>query len=415
VRVSVTQQEAPQRPSAPGRAARRHLLAYTLVSLLLQIDGTLITIAVPRVASAFSVSPQIGPLLLSAYFVPYAAGLIPGGRLVDRYGGRRPVLWGLALFAVAGVLGALAPTFWLLVVSRVIQGLAAGLASPAALAGAVAPFRPEQRGRALGVFGSASGVAHLIGPFAGGAITQWWGWRANWWVLVPAALLCGYGIVRTVSSARPAPGPAVVGRIYNRTVLLATASAGISFIVLIGSFLLAQEYLQTHGFSPLAAAVPPTILAAVIAVAAPRAGRFADRRGNRPVLLAAFGALGIGFGVLAVPAMPLTTLAAVPAVIVVGLGLGLVFAPTTRAALNAVSESAHGRAAALLNAARLVGAAIGAALVGVAFIGGVTTAHTHRALAVAAVLSLAIGVPLSLGIDISGKRPTGPAAEGEPS
>jgi hypothetical protein len=78
-------------------------------------------------------------------------------------------------------------------------------------------------------------------------------------------------------------------------------------------------------------------------------------------------------------------------------------------ALNAVPEPAHGRTAALLSAARLVGAAVGAALAGVAFAGGFTADHAHRALAVAALLSLSIGVPLSLAIGSAEVRP-GPVA-----
>src|SRR5581483_2530486 len=94
--------------------------------------------------------------------------------------------------------GALVNSFSLLVVARVVQGVGAGLVSPAALAAAVSGFPAERRGSALGIWGASAGVANLAGPLLGGVLTVAFGWRAAWWVLVPMALAAAWGIERQV-------------------------------------------------------------------------------------------------------------------------------------------------------------------------------------------------------------------------
>lgn len=387
----------PAAVAAPGRAAWRQLYAFTGVTMLLQIDGTLITMAVPAVGMNLGVSPQVGSLLLTAYFLPYALGLVPGGRFVDRYGSRRVALWGLGLFAVASVIGAVAPSFGVLVASRVVQGLAAGLASPAALAGAVAPFPLDGRGRALGVHGGLSGVAHLFGPALGGLLTVWFGWRANWWVLVPVALLCGYAVVRVATDDRVEHEQVRVPWVWHRVVVCAAVLSGLSFIVLVGGFLLGQQFLQYNGDSALFASLPPVVLAAVMAVVAPYSGRLADHLGSRRPIVAGFVLTGLGLAVIGLPGWPVRSGWSVLALVVVGAGLGLLFAPINRAALNAVPRAMHGRVSALLSGSRLIGSASGAALAGMTFAGGVTLGNTQRALLIGAAMALVVGVPLALG------------------
>ena len=141
---------APDRPAAakppvPHWAWTR-LAACTGAAALLQLDGTLITVALPTVAHGLDVSRASTSVVLSAYFAAYAAMLMPGGELVDRFGARRLALVDLGLFAAGAVAGALCPTFDALAVTRMIQGAGAGLVSPAALAGAVSGFAAERRG-----------------------------------------------------------------------------------------------------------------------------------------------------------------------------------------------------------------------------------------------------------------------------
>ena len=122
--------------------------------------------------------------------------LFPGGRLVDRLGARSVSLIGLGIFAVGAALGAIVSDLVAAVsATRVLQGIGAGLVSPAALAGAVSGFPPERRGTALGIWGASAGMANLVGPLLGGILTVAFGWRADWWALVPLALAAAYAVV----------------------------------------------------------------------------------------------------------------------------------------------------------------------------------------------------------------------------
>ncbi|MBO0705103.1 MAG: MFS transporter, partial [Candidatus Dormibacteraeota bacterium] len=160
-----------------ARAAWWGLAVCTCATAVLQMDGTMVTVAVPALGRELGVDTATVSWVLTAYFVPFGLALLPGGRLVDRFGSRPIALAGLLLFALGAVLGALAPSFGALVASRAVQGIAAGLVSPAALAGAVSGFPPERRGMALGIWGAGSGSVSLLGPLAGGVLTESLGWR----------------------------------------------------------------------------------------------------------------------------------------------------------------------------------------------------------------------------------------------
>jgi MFS family permease len=391
--------DAATRPeSAPAvpRAAWACLAACTATAALLQIDGTLVTVALPALGRDLDVSSGATSWILTAYFLAYGLMLVPGGRLVDHLGVRRIAIAGLALFALGAMIGAVAPSFGVLVGSRVVQGVAAGLVSPAALAGAVSPFPAAKRGMALGIWGAGSGIANLVGPLLGGGLTVGLGWRACWWALVPLAAAAIVGMARlapgrsAVETAAGAPPP------ESRVIITAaTGLAGLTFVLMIGSFLLGQQYLQhvVHQ-SALGAAATLLVVTLLSALASPLAGRLADRRGEPlPIVIgltlaaAALAVLGIG----SVPLdQPLTIVLLVP----FGLGLGLLFSPVSRAALNSVPSARHGRVSATLSVGRLAGAALGAALVGFALDGGVTSMRVHHALLAGALMCLA-GLPLA--------------------
>ena len=383
--------------SGPGsREAWTRLAACTGAAALLQLDGTLITVALPSVARGLGVSSASTSVLLSAYFVAYAAMLLPGGVLVDRFGPRRLALVGLGLFAAGAAAGALCSSIGSLVVTRMVQGAGAGLVSPAALAGAVSGFAPERRGHALGVWGASAGMSNLLGPLLGGVLTIAIGWRADWWALVPLTTVAAWGIIAHLPhtvKAGSAPGR-VVG---NRVVAAAALIAALTFAVMIGCFYIAEQYLQrVEGYSALGAASVVVVVALLVGAAAPATGRLADRRGERLPATAGFLAAGLGLVALGLPTVALASVSAMVLLVPVGLGLGMLFVPVSRAALNAVPAGLHGRVSALLSFGRLLGAATGAGLAGLALSVGPTTSIVHHTLLIAGATCVVAGTSASM-------------------
>jgi MFS family permease len=380
----------------PPRTAWTRLGACTAAAALLQLDGTLITVALPSVARALHTTNAFTSLLLTAYFAAYAVMLLPGGALVDRFGARRLALLGLCLFAAGALAGALTSSTGTLLATRLIQGAGAGIVSPAALAGAVSGFPPERRGSALGVWGASAGVANLLGPLLGGVLTVTLGWRADWWALVPLALVAICLIVRHLPVTAGGVRRATNQPASHAVVLAATLVAAITFAVMIGSFYLAEQYLQRAvGFSPLGASTVLVAVAFLVGAAAPLAGRLADRRGERLPAILGFLAASLGLGILAIPAVSLRSAASITPLVPIGLGLGMLFVATSRAALNATPIASHGRTSAVLSLGRLVGAAAGASLAGATLADGLSAAAVHTDLLYAVALCILVGIPAS--------------------
>jgi DHA2 family methylenomycin A resistance protein-like MFS transporter len=385
--------DAPAEKTPVSRSAWTRLAACTAAAALLQLDGTLITVALPSVAHGLHVKGSSTSIVLSAYFGAYAILLIPGGELVDRFGARRLALAGLGVFCVGAIAGALVSNFDQLIIARIIQGAGAGLVSPAALAGAVSGFPPERRGSALGIWGASAGMSNLLGPLLGGLLTVAFGWRADWWALVPLSLAAAMAIALLVppivsvddEDARPT---------VNRIVLAATLIAALTFAVMIGAFYIAEQYLQrVAGFSALGASGALVLVALLVGAAAPLAGKLVDRHGEQLPTLLGFAGAAIGLALLGIPGFSLDGVVTILPLIPVGLGLGMLFVPTSRAALNATPRASHGRTSALLSVGRLLGAAVGAGLAGVALSGNLTAATVHHTLLLGAALCVVVGIP----------------------
>ncbi len=174
------------------------------------LDFFIVNVALPSIREDFQASPSMMQLVVSAYATTYAVMLITGGRLGDLYGRRNTFLVGMALFAIASLLCGFAWSPLSLVVGRVLQGFAAAIMAPQALASINAIFPDEERSRALSLYSLTFGLASTAGLFLGGALIAidlfGLGWRSIFLVNIPViaiAMPAAYYLVKETRSMRP--------------------------------------------------------------------------------------------------------------------------------------------------------------------------------------------------------------------
>ncbi|MET7278519.1 MFS transporter [Kribbella sp. NPDC005582] len=182
-----------QAGTVTGKAAGIALLVILFASFMDLLDATIVTVAAPAISAGLQSSEAQLQWMLAGYVLALGAGLITGGRIGDDYGRRRVFLTSLAVFAVASAACALATTPEMLIATRVLQGLAAGLMVPQVFGIIRSSFEPAQMAKAFGAYGAVQGIAAVAGPLLGGLLVDadlfGLGWRAIFWVNVPLAVI----------------------------------------------------------------------------------------------------------------------------------------------------------------------------------------------------------------------------------
>jgi EmrB/QacA subfamily drug resistance transporter len=377
------------------------LAAMILGSGMAFLDGSIVGLALPAMNSDLDAGAAGVQWIVNAYTLTLAALILVGGSLGDRLGRRRVFVIGVAGFALASVLCAIAPTIEVLVAARGLQGVGAALLTPGSLAIISASFAPEDRGPAIGAWSGLAGVTSAIGPLVGGWLVDTTGWRGIFWINVPLAALVIWLAVRHV--------PETTGqqeRIdYGGAALTAAALASLTYglvekswlwavvgLVLVvvfvvhqkltphalvplslfadrvftaanictfaiygalaaSSFLLVQQLQYVSGFSPLVAGLASVPMTIIMLLFSAKAGAVGARIGPRwPMtigpLIAAVGLvlmLRIGDG-----ASFWTDV--LPASIVFGAGITVLVAPLTTAVLAAAPMEQTGIASGINNA-----------------------------------------------------------------
>ncbi len=182
------------------------LIATIIGSGAVFLDGTIVNSALPRIGRELPAT-VVGVLegqtyVVSGYLAVLAALLILAGALSDRYGRRRIYALGLAGFAITSAFCGLAPSLEILVVSRLLQGAAGALMVPGALSIITQTFAAEERGRAFGLWTSATSALALVGPLAGGLLVDSIGWRIAFLVNVPILAIALFITLRHVAESR---------------------------------------------------------------------------------------------------------------------------------------------------------------------------------------------------------------------
>lgn len=173
-------------------------LAMAVITVL---EVTKLNVALIAIETALSASATHLQVLVAGYALAYGLALVPAGRLGDIVSRRRMFLIGVALFTLSSAACAAAPEIVVLMIGRIMQGIAAGVLMPQVLGYVQVLFSGESRGRAFGVYGAAVGVAAAIGPTVAGvivAVTAESGWRALFWMNIPigtAGFLLAYRLL----------------------------------------------------------------------------------------------------------------------------------------------------------------------------------------------------------------------------
>jgi EmrB/QacA subfamily drug resistance transporter len=368
------------------------------------IDAVVVITALPRMQRDLKVSLSSLQWTLNAYGIAFAAGIITGAALGDRFGRRRIFTLGLALFTIASAACALAPNASGLIAARAVQGLGAAMVLPLSLTILTTAFPPERRAMIVGVYGGLAGLAVASGPLIGGGITQGIDWHWIFWINVPigavALALCfrllpeSYGARERLDLAGVAlvtggvfalvwalvranqsgwASAEIVGTLVGGTVLLLlfvawesriaepmvplgffrnqTFAAGITTTFLMsgaifaGAYFVTQEFQFARGYSPVSSGLRLLPFFATPMVISPLAGAIAGKAGLRPVMVLGLALQAAGFTWVCVRGgLGTSWIELTFALLVAGIGISMALPTVPTAVLGAVQLQELGKA-----------------------------------------------------------------------
>ncbi|MBT2503769.1 MFS transporter [Curtobacterium sp. ISL-83] len=262
----------PTSPSSPPRTAQRDedyqpdpnrwkaLVICLLGGGIVLLDVSIVNVALQSISKGLpGASPEAVQWILSGYALSFGLLLVPGGRLGDVTGRRRMFIVGVALFTVASALCGFAPNGLVLVIARLVQGLAGGLLTPQVTALIQQLFRGKERGKAFGLFGATVGIATALGPLIGGLLITAFGTENGWRFVFFVNLPVGLVTILLAFRYLPAAAPGVKGRKHDfdpvGIVLL-----GAAVVVLLLPFVQSQQWKGNTKYWLLVVAVVLAVL-----------------------------------------------------------------------------------------------------------------------------------------------------------
>lgn len=406
----------------PGRWLALGVLA--LAQLMVVLDATVVNIALPTAQADLAFSDADRQWVVTGYALVFGSLLLLGGRLSDFFGRKNMFVVGVIGFALASAIGGAAQNFEMLIAARALQGVFGALLAPAALALLTTTFtEPAERAKAFGIFGAIAGAGGGVGLLLGGVLTEYASWRWCLYVnlVIAAVALLGVSkITEAVRTSRPRldlPGAvtAVVGLValvyglanaeshgWTAASTLVPIIAGILVLVvfvlverrsthallplrvvldrnrggayltiaiagigMFGIFLFLTYYLAgSLRFTPVQTGAAFLPMLGTLIITATVAGTvLVPRVGPRPMV--PVGALIAAVGMASMTRLQLDSSyvgGVLPGLLIIGVGLGLVFAPVQNAATAGVHPDDAGVASAMINTVQQIGGSIGTAL-----------------------------------------------------
>ncbi|KQR38741.1 DHA2 family efflux MFS transporter permease subunit [Microbacterium sp. Leaf159] len=178
------------------------LVFISIAVSLIIVDSTIVNVAIPAIVDDLGITSTEVQWVQEAYTLVFAALLLVFGSLADRFGRRRVMLIGVAVFAASSVLAALAPDGGMLILARLAQGVGGAMILPTTLSIINATFRGRERGIAFAVWGSTIGGMAAVGPLLGGWLTTAFSWRWAFGINIPLGIIIVVGVLLTVAESR---------------------------------------------------------------------------------------------------------------------------------------------------------------------------------------------------------------------
>jgi EmrB/QacA subfamily drug resistance transporter len=408
-------------------AQRWVLLLTATAALMVALDQLVVVTALNRIRDDLHASLATLDWTVNAYSLSFAALLITGAAIGDRFGRRRMFLVGLIVFTLASAACALAPNVATLITARTIQGAGSALVTPLAVSLLTVAFPIERRGPVVGLFTAITGLAVVGGPVVGGAVAEGIAWQWIFWINVPiGALLAPLALTRITESrgtrtAFDLTGLALISAamlgiawglvrandagwtsVEVVSTLAAGALLGVAFVAwerrvaepmlplhlfripayangnatilllttsLFGAVFLLAQYLQiSQGYSPLGAGIRFMPWTGTLFVVAPIAGVLIDRIGTRPLLATGLALQSAGMGWVAYNiANGAAYSSSIAALVISGCGTSLALPASQNTVMNAVPAQYLGKASGTYNSLRQMGGVLGIAIASAVF------------------------------------------------
>jgi EmrB/QacA subfamily drug resistance transporter len=402
------------------------LAALLLAAFLVNLDTTLVNVALPAMVRELHATTTQLQWVVDAYNLVFAALLLTFGSLSDRFGRKGMLLAGLAVVGAASLAGGFTTTPAQLIAARAVMGLGAAMTFPATLSLISNVFTERrERARAIGLWGAVAGVAIAMGPIVGGWLLQRYSWPAIFIAMVPVAAVAailvalavppskdpdaaaldipglllssaamallvftiieaptyGWAAARTLAGfatsavllaafimrERRAAHPMLdVALFRNLRFSAASGAVTVSFFTLFGFIFLMTQYFQfVRGYGPLSTGVRLLPVALSVGAGSVAGTQLAVRAGTKLVVTTGLVAMAGFYGWVAATTSATLPYAIIAAQMVLyGLGMGLTSAPATASILGASSAATAGVGSAVNDSTRLVGGTLGVAVIG---------------------------------------------------
>jgi EmrB/QacA subfamily drug resistance transporter len=443
------------------------IVAASLPMFMATLDNLVVTGALPVISRELGASIEELQWVINAYTLSFATFMLLAVGLGDRFGRRTVFLAGIAVFTLASAGAALATEPSILILARAIQGVGAAALMPLSLTLLVGSVSERLRPAAIGIWGGVAGLGVATGPLIGGAVIEGWNWQTIFWLNVPVGILAvplilvvlpnSFGArVRADLVGLVLAGPGVLGVVYGIVrgndagwdslevvgSLVAGALLLVAFVIwegrtahpllplrlfrdrsftvanlvgvtfsfgIFGAVFILIQFLQVvQGHTPLEAGIMtmPWTLAPMIV--APLTGMLSPRTGTRLPILLGLTMLAVALSWIALTLSATLEYAAMwPPFLLAGIGMGLVFAPSSTAVLVNMQPDDHAKASGTNSTLREIGVALGVAVLTAVFVGaGGTLTPTGYVDAAIPAIWVGAGV-LALAAVISIARPSG--------